>query len=379
MPERESAVFIQDADGASRNWDHHEPSQQEILLMFAMVCVVHVLTVCRVRNFWSVANAWYDNPAYIEIATIIKQWHFSGAAQPWHFWGFPVAIAGISKLCAIHNVTALVLISALSSLAVCILVYRLYGGWVAAALFSFINYRWIYSSVEGGSEPLFMCLVFAGFIAARKERWSLAGLLAALSMTVRPVGVFALIAFAGALAQRKRYKQLASVILIALALGLIYIIPLWIIFGNPLANFIGYARHLGSRPITYPFGVLISGYWNVAHLRWPTLALSGFWLAFLVVANVAIWLPQKRAKFLHHEQEPVFCLLYSLFFACYGEICLFIELPRFFMPLTPLFLFSVSDWIPRSRILLWSAALLSALLASAAMVGFGNIFGFRLP
>ena len=52
---------------------------------------------------------------------------------------------------------AVVMISMLGSLAVCILVHRLYGGWVAA-FFIFIDYQWIVLSVEGGSEPLFHVL-----------------------------------------------------------------------------------------------------------------------------------------------------------------------------------------------------------------------------
>jgi hypothetical protein len=67
-----------------------------------------------------------------------------------------------------------VMISTLSSLAVCLLVHRLYGGWIAAATFIFINYQWILSFVEGGSKPLFMCLLYASFLAARSA-WDLDG------------------------------------------------------------------------------------------------------------------------------------------------------------------------------------------------------------
>ena len=82
----------------------------------------------------------------------------------------------------------MVVISMLGSLGVCILVHRLYGGWVAAVLL-FPDYQWIVLSLQGGSQPLFMCLLFASFLAARPESWNLASLSASLGMTVRAVGV----------------------------------------------------------------------------------------------------------------------------------------------------------------------------------------------
>ena len=166
--------------------------------MFAAACLLHAITVCRVRSFWDVAVNCFDNGEYTELATIIRNWHPAAGMVPQHFWGFPFAITGVSKLFSIPELMALVLISMLSSLAVCILVHRLYGGWVAAA-FICINYEWIQLSVEGGAEPLFMCLLYAGFLAARLGRWNLAALLVSLSTTVRPVGVCALLVFAAVL------------------------------------------------------------------------------------------------------------------------------------------------------------------------------------
>jgi len=77
--------------------------------------------------------------------------------------------------------------------------------------------------------------------------------------------------------------------------------------------------------------------------------------------------------------------LYVLFFLSYNYVSsdgvegVAWEFNRFLIPVFPLLLFSLRDWIPKDRRVLWGAAALSALLASAAMVGFKNVFGFKLP
>jgi len=188
--------------------------------MFAAVCTVHFLLVCRVRNFWDARVPWFDGGEYLDIAAIIHQGNLLGHSMPQQFWGFPYAIAGFSKLLAIPEPMALVLISILGSLAASILIHRLYGGWVAA-VFIIINYQRIVLSVEGGSEPLFVCLLYASFLAVRSGRWNAAGLLASLSTTVRPVGILALLGFAAVLAMRKNWRQLAVIALIGLAIGVL--------------------------------------------------------------------------------------------------------------------------------------------------------------
>jgi hypothetical protein len=348
--------------------------------MFAMVFAAHLLAVCRVKDFWEVASNWGDNPPYLDIVRIIENGRYSGE-KIWHFWGFPYAIAGISKLFSMPGIEALVLISVLGSLGVCILIHRLYGGWVAFTFFSFINYRWIYTSMEGGSEPLFMCLLFASFLAARSGRWNIAALLAALSTTVRPVGVFSLAAFALVLSMRRSYRRLIVITLTGLVVGGLYVILLWIILGSPFANFTGYREDWGPHgwPLTYPFGAIIPSLLAPHEIQWPNFVLSITWIAMASVGTVAMWLPRNRPRFLPYQPEVLFSSMYTLFFLSYGYGRVFEDLPRFLMPVAPLVLFSLRNWILKDRRVLWGAAGLSALLASATIVGFKNVFGFKLP
>jgi hypothetical protein len=364
-------------------FDHSAPSRSEVILMLAMMFVVHLLTVCRVRNFWELAASRTDDMDYVAVTTIIRNWHFSGGVAPANFWGFPYAIAGFSKLLSMPELMAVVIISVLASLTVCVLVHRLYGGWVAAA-FILISFDWIRVSVEGGSEPLFMCFLYASFLAARSSRWSLAALLASLSTTVRPVGVFALLNFATVLAMRRSYRQLTVITLIGLAIGALYVVPLSTILGSPFANFIGYRVDWGLRgwPLTYPFGTLVSSFLAALHssTRWYVLVLFVAWPVLALVGTVAMWLPRNRQRFsAMHQPEVLFASTYTLFCVTYNNFEVVWLFSRFLIPALPLLVFSMRDWIPRDRRVLWGAAAISALLSSAILVGFKNVFGFSLP
>lgn len=360
-----------------------EPALWEVLLMLVAIFAVHLSMVCRVRNFWDARAPWYDGGTYLDVVAVIRQGNTLGHEIPKPFWGFPYAIAGVSKVLAIPDPMALVLISILGSLAVCILVHRLYGGWVAAT-FIFINYEWIQLSVEGGSEPLFLCLLYASFLAVRSDRWNVAALLASLSTTVRPVGFFALLCFAAVLAMRRRYRQLAVVTLIGLAIGVLYVVPLRVILGSPLASLSGYRGDWASNGalLTYPFGALIPSYYSCFRdWRWTAIILSPLWLLLLVVGMVAMWLPRNRRRFsAMNAAEALFASVYTFFLISFNTSAFIaVALPRYMLPIVPLLLFSLRDWIPRDRRVLWAGALLSALVASAGIVGFKNVFGFRLP
>lgn len=273
------------------------------------------------------------------------------------------------------------MVSMLGSLAVCVLVHRLYGGWVAA-VFIFAAYEWLQWSLEGGSETLFVALLYTSFLAARFNRWKSAALLAALSTTVRPVGVFALASYALVLAKRRSYGQLAAITLIGLTLGALYLALVWVVLGSPFANLTLY-RKVSWDPgwvITIPYSAMVRcflGFFPSA--RWYTLVFFVIWPVVASAALVMMWLPRNRERLWQYPAEPLFASIYTVFFLSYryGAVLWFFS--RFLLPVLPLLIFSLRDWIPRDRRLLWGAAILTAGMSAIAVVHFENLFGFRMP
>ena len=135
------------------------------------------------------------------------------------FWGFPAVIAATQVALGISGFAALVAISATSSVAACLLIHRLYGG-VVTVTFLILCPEWVRVSVIGGSEPLFLCLLLGSWLAFRSGRALMASVFASLATTVRPVGVFALCAFAFTLILQRDWRRLAMSICIAAGVGL---------------------------------------------------------------------------------------------------------------------------------------------------------------
>jgi len=183
---------------------------------------------------------------------------------------------------------------------------------------------------------------------------------------------------------RKSYRQLAAITVIGLSVGVLYVVPLRVLLGNPFANFISYRRDWGPQgwPVTYPFGTLVPSYLMAfsAGNRWYRLVFVSVWPVMALAGTVMIWHPRNRERFLSlYQPEALFASLYVLFFLSYNYLGAVWVFSRFVLPIAPLLLFSLRDWIPHDRRVLWGGVVLSALLASADLIHFRNVFGFRLP
>ena len=92
------------------------------------------------------------------------------------------------------------------------------------------------------------------------------------------------------------------------------------------------------------------------------------WFTAAVAGAVSPWLPANRQKLAAHQPEALFTSLFILFFLSYNSVYAAKEFARFLLPVVPLMLFFWSEWIPRSRAVLWTSALASSLLTCAVVL-----------
>jgi Gpi18-like mannosyltransferase len=166
------------------------------------------------------------------------------------------------------------------------LAWTLWDGWIAG-FFAVLNFDWLQRSYLGGSEPLFVALLFGSFLSVRKERWLLAAFLASLATVVRPLGIFALLGIGVALLIRRDWRTLRAAILIGTVVGGLYVLPLTRHFNDPLANVNSYhsPQWQGGWLFGIPFYAIIKG-----TLTEPAplsnLVLSFGWILLILVAIV---------------------------------------------------------------------------------------------
>ena len=266
-------------------------------------------------SYWSLVGGKFgDNPDYLQAASAIRHWQFSGVNVK-QFWGVSYAVACVSIMTRISEPTALVVVCVGASLAAVALCYWLWDGWIAA-FFALLSLDWFQRSLLGGAEPLFMAFLLGSFVALRRERWVCAAVLGSLATVVRPFGVFALVGVGVHLLSRKRFRDCAIVTAIALGIGALYTWPLKHYLGNPFANIASYQANdwHGGLPFNFPFVDIVR---DLIQTSAPltNLALTLSWMLFVLVAIlVAIRTVEFERYAKIHTAEACFVLLYCLAF-----------------------------------------------------------------
>jgi hypothetical protein len=347
-----------------------EPSRGQILWLVVFCYSFYLLVLSLFSNYWEVVGPFGDNQPYAQISSAIRHWDFS-QLHPKLFWGLPYAMAVLSKATGASDLKSLLFISMVSSLIAIFIAYRLWGGWVAG-FFAVASREWMERSLLGGAEPLFLACIFGSFVAARRQRWLLASLLASLATIVRPMGIFALLGIGIALLVKRDFRRFIAAVLIGATIGFLYILPLMLYLGNPLANVKGYdqADWNAGMPLTIPL-VAIAKDALAGRATKLNLARTGLWIVVILVSTVVILGKKSLREYLRKfPVEGEFFAFYLFLLFTYNSYWARAEFPRFAIPIVPFVILGLLPWIPKDRRVLWAFGLFSAALSAVETVGF---------
>lgn len=353
-----------------------EPRLREVTALWLLTCLIFVAGISRLTDYFALVDNSGDASAYMAIASAIRHWNFQGVMIK-QFWGLPYAMAGLSLLTGVSERTALLLICFASSLASVVIAYRLWGGWIAG-FFTILNFDWMQRSFLGGSEPLFVALLFGSFLAVRRQRWWLAALLASLATVVRPLGIFALIGIGIYLLWKRDWRRLVPAVAIGLGIGIVYALPLARQTGDALATVHSYhsPEWQGGWLFGFPFYAIIKG--TLTEPAPVTNLIISFGWIFLVL--IAVVVMSRSAAFREyaraHPVEMVFLIpfvwcLYTYNYPHWARG----NFERFSIPILPFVLVALERWIPKDRRALWALGAVMSMLAAASAVGLSNVAG----
>lgn len=354
----------------------HEISRHELILLWLLTCVIFVTVIVRFDNYSAKVDNFGDSGAYMTAASGIRHADFRDIHVK-QFWGISYVMAPVSFLLGGSVRASLLLVCGISSLLSVLLTQQLWGGWIAA-FFAILNFDWLQRSYLGGSEPLFMALLLASFLAVRRDRWILGSALAAFATVTRPVGLLALVTLGLTLLAKREYQKLSLCTGVAMVIGALYVLPFWIYFGDPLYQVHSYKMndwHSGF-PIGLPFKAISSNFFHNQQPMTNVLLTLG-WVLFVLIGTAAMARKQFRDYIREHPSEAWFALLYIAFIFSYNSSTWArAEIVRFAIPAVPFVLFSLSDWIPKSRRVMYGVAVVSAALAACSAIGIKNVFHF---
>jgi hypothetical protein len=348
----------------------------DVVVIAAFALLFPIVELAAKGIYWQLSYEWLDNWSYVEIAKVIR---FGGSPTEQHFWGFPGVIALTERLFPVSGYAAIAAISLVSSIMATFLIYRLYGAAVTAA-FVIVCPEWVRLSVLGGSEPLFLLLLLCGWLLFREDRVLLAVASASLATIVRPVGAIAVCALGFVLLSRKDLRRLIIALCCSTLIGLGYFAWVWYVSGDPFVNFRLYSAvdWPSGYPISFPIVRILTGFIRLYHQNYWTRVIQPLFCITLVSLCIFFAPKHASANIRRFPAELAFVIAYLGFFACWNYDDLARFLPRFAIPVYPFLLFSVQDRLPTNRYFLWLLVIVSALIASADLVGFKAVFGFTL-
>jgi hypothetical protein len=349
------------------------PSLREVILLTSLSGLLFVGTILEVRNYGATVENFGDSSAYMSAASGIRHWEFGGV-QVKQFWGYPYGMALFSLLSDAPERDSLLVVSFVSSFVSIWLAYRLWGGWVAA-FFALLNFDWMQRSFLGGAEPLATALIFGAFLAFRRDRYLLAALLASLSTVVRPLGIFGLVGIGAVLLCRREFKKFAVAVGIGALVGILYILPFWIYFHDPLYQVHRYKASdwQSGSAVGIPFAAIGQSF---AHNQepWTNVVLTLGWVIFVVLGAAIMVKKHFRQYAREYGAEAGFAFLYIGFLLTYNSSqWARAEFARFAIPVVPFVLVSLAKWRPDDRRILWALGCVTPVLAAASALGIRNV------
>lgn len=347
------ATFDSDARGLG-DW--------ALALMVGITLADYLFSAVHQQGSWLLAADWLDNGTYIAASNAIRTGRWIALKDnPTPFFGFPLVIAAVTRATALNGWAAVIAISLLSALIMCACVHHLYG---SPAVLSplVLSWDWVGICVLGGSEAPFCACLFGAFLCARSERWRTAATLAAIATTIRPVGVFALLALFLSRIHRHAWRTSAEIALLGITIGLVYLGLVGSLTGDPWINFRTYRVDWNTGwPVGPPFIALV-------HSSLPLFHRFGWWIGMRVMVVVAM----TAAAGIHvgyrialgrwslPEAESMFALLTVGFLLCYPFRNLAYEWPRFVIPAVPILTAAHRSIVPADRRFWWLVVLANA-------------------
>jgi len=248
-----------------------------IVLLFGLLAYSAIAdkAVAGPRDALALWNRW-DAPHYLSIARDGYQTVGEDRFLIVFFPLYPLAIRLVSLL-VVNELLAAFIVSGVASLAAALLLRRLAlldgtAEFASRAVWFLLIFPTSYFLQIGYTESLFIALILGAFLAARHERWALAGYLGALACLTRINGLLLLPAFAVevALLYRARGRFRREWLWIGLpVVGILgYLLLNRVVYGDPL-QFLHYQREHWYKSFDWPWNG-IGG--SVRSIGWRTPA-----------------------------------------------------------------------------------------------------------
>jgi hypothetical protein len=287
------------------------------LLLSALMLLSSLAVYIPFRGAMDKVCRYWDGPPYLYVAKTLYQVPEQHPFTPYglpasyfanHLPGYPLLIRALTPLTLGDYPMAMLLATLLTSMGAVVLFYQLLVSYRlvrspvwTAVLFCFLPPRFVIYHAVGASEPLFLCCVFAAFLALKAERPAWVAVFAALGSLTRMPGALLVPIFGLIYLTRGQWRRA-----IAMSLGGLGLLCLFtyyhFVFGDFWAYFTWAARE--THMMAAPFAKF-STYAGTAKLH----SIELFAAVFLAYGLGTLSLWKRRELFIYAATYWLFCTM----------------------------------------------------------------------
>ena len=313
----------------------------EIWVAGIMVLSTFLVYVPFLLSDFSLVTRHYDGPFYMYIAKTFYQipvdHPFRDSLPPIYYAAhlplYPVLIRALTLITAGNYPLAMVMATLVSSVAAALLFFKLLQVWNlvksplwTTTLFCFLPPRWLFQHSIGASEPLFICFVFAAFLALHKQNVWLVIAAILLASTARITGLLLIPVFGLIYLHQRKYKNV-----LLLPLALLGIIGVFFYYRYVYGDFFAFFNWHLSKAVKSNLETSSLIKWNPLEIFRFYAARPNFHSTELYLMLYAIFLTGTIALWKRRRELFIYCLIFFLF-SCF---IFHYDLPRILLAFAP--------------------------------------------
>ena len=340
----------------------------------------------NLSNYYLAVSNYGDNSNYFQLSNNFLKWDFS--VFVYHPFGISILISIVNFFTKIDPIFLMVLLNVIFAYFSIIIISKLFGNLIAI-FFLILGYEFTLVSLMGGSEISAIFFILLSLFLYKSNLRNAAFLTSSFVYFIKPWAIALPIGIGVVLLFKKEKKTFFEFLIISILMFSIYLVISYIIYGPGLI-FEGYKSNDALIKdekyfLDFPFIALfkeIVGPNSINGSSILTLPKTNLIKNFFYIMIISFGYLHMLRNFRPYFKEDInkiifiFTSLQVFLIFTYNSPWIFHEFPRYSLMILPFIIFSLKDYLPSNKIVIFILIVLSATFNAFSAVGYKNYINY---